>query len=54
MIDGYARDVTLRYTKNYGAKTIKLRVPSRKDEPDFWDSVMDFLKRPYRLVRPGP
>ncbi|WWC71011.1 uncharacterized protein I206_104964 [Kwoniella pini CBS 10737] len=49
--DGYARDVTLRYTKNFGAKTSKLRVPAKKDEPDWWEAVMGFLTRPYRLNR---
>ena len=43
--DGFARDVTLRYTKNFGAKTLKLRAPS-----DWWQGVMRFLERPYRLV----
>ncbi len=48
--DGYARDVTLRYTKTFGAKTAKLRVPTKKDEPDWWSDIMDFLARPNRLV----
>ncbi|WVQ73331.1 hypothetical protein IAR50_002899 [Cryptococcus sp. DSM 104548] len=50
--DGYARDVTLRYTKNFYAKTSKLRPPARPDEPDWWgQTVMGFLRRPYRLNR---
>ncbi|ODN81917.1 hypothetical protein L202_02261 [Cryptococcus amylolentus CBS 6039] len=50
--DGYARDVTLRYTKNFYAKTSKLRPPTRPDEADWWSqSVMGFLRRPYRLNR---
>ncbi|OCF37288.1 hypothetical protein I316_01197 [Kwoniella heveanensis BCC8398] len=49
--DGHARDVTLRYTKNFGAKTVKLRVPAKKDEPDWWETVMGFLQREYRLNR---
>lgn len=49
-VDGHARDVTLRYTRNFGAKTIKLRPPIRKDEPDWWATVVGFLERPYRLV----
>lgn len=48
--DGYAREVTLRYTKSFGAKTSKLRVPQRKDEPDWWEGVLGMLTRPYRLV----
>lgn len=50
--DGFARDVTLRYTKSFGAKTAKLRAPQRKDEPDWWEGVLGFLARPYRLVSP--
>ncbi|WVW84955.1 hypothetical protein I302_106991 [Kwoniella bestiolae CBS 10118] len=49
--DGFARDVTLRYTKNFGAKISKLRVPARKDEQEWWESTMGFLTRPYRLNR---
>ncbi|KAK4687165.1 xeroderma pigmentosum group C-complementing protein, partial [Tremellales sp. Uapishka_1] len=49
--DGYARDVTLRYARNFGAKTVKLRVPIKKDEPDWWGEIMGFLQRPYRLNR---
>ncbi|WWC88411.1 uncharacterized protein L201_003322 [Kwoniella dendrophila CBS 6074] len=49
--DGFARDVTLRYTKNFGAKISKLRVPAKKDEPDWWETVTGFLSRPYRLNR---
>lgn len=42
--------MTLRYTKNFGAKTAKLRVPTKKDEPDWWIDVMAILARPSRLV----
>ncbi|WVQ84392.1 hypothetical protein IAT38_006544 [Cryptococcus sp. DSM 104549] len=50
--DGYARDVTLRYTKNFYAKTSKMRVPAKPNEPDWWnDQIMGFLQRPYRLNR---
>lgn len=50
--DGYARDVTLRYTKNFYAKTSKLRVPAKPNEPQWWsDIVMGFLRRPYHLNR---
>jgi xeroderma pigmentosum group C-complementing protein len=48
--DGYAREVTLRYTKSFGAKTSKLRVPVKKDEPDWLDGLLGHLTRPYRLV----
>ncbi|WVR06564.1 hypothetical protein IAU60_003595 [Kwoniella sp. DSM 27419] len=49
--DGYARDVTMRYARNFGAKTSKLRVPVRKDEPDWWETITGFMQRPYRLNR---
>ncbi|CAD6566755.1 MAG: hypothetical protein TREMPRED_002955 [Tremellales sp. Tagirdzhanova-0007] len=49
--DGYGRDVTLRYTKNFGAKTAKLRVPARKDETEWWSDIMRFVARPNRLHR---
>ncbi|EIW67502.1 hypothetical protein TREMEDRAFT_33288, partial [Tremella mesenterica DSM 1558] len=49
--DGHARDVTLRYAKNFGAKTSKLRIPPKKDEEDWWNGVVRFLERPYRLKR---
>lgn len=48
--DGHARDVTVRYAKNFAAKTVKLRVPSRKDKEDWWERVLKMLQRPYRLV----
>lgn len=49
--DGYARDVTVRYAKTFGAKTSKLRVPVRKDGEDWWERVMKMVERPYRLQR---
>lgn len=48
--DGSAKDVTVRYAKNFGAKTIKLRVPVRKDE-DWWERMMTKVQRRYRLNR---
>lgn len=49
--DGYARDVTLRYARNFGAKTSKLRPPARTGESDWWSNVVSFLQRPIRLNR---
>lgn len=51
--DGHARDVTVRYAKNFASKTVKLRVPARKDKEDWWERVVNMLQRPYRLVRLG-
>jgi hypothetical protein len=48
--DGYAREVTVRYARNFAAKTMKLRVPVKKDQEDWWGRVMRILERPYRLV----
>ena len=49
--DGYARDVTVRYARNFAAKTMKLRVPVKKDHEDWWARVLKMLERPYRLHR---
>lgn len=49
--DGYARDVTLRYAKNFGAKTAKLRPPSKSGEPDWWSGIVAMLQRPVHLNR---
>lgn len=49
-LDGHARDVTVRYAKNFAAKTVKSRVPTRKDKEDWWERVLKMLQRPYRLV----
>lgn len=48
--DGYARDVTLRYTRNFAAKTCKLRPPARAGESDWWSDIVAFIQRPLRLV----
>lgn len=50
--DGYARDVTLRYAKNFGARTTKLRPPVRAGETeDWWTGIARFLHRPQTLNR---
>ncbi|GMK53781.1 hypothetical protein CspeluHIS016_0103670 [Cutaneotrichosporon spelunceum] len=49
--DGYARDVTLRYTRNFAAKTRKLRPPVKVGEQDWWSGITEFLQRPLRLNR---
>lgn len=48
--DGYARDVTLRYAKNFGARTSKLRPPSKPGDPAWWSDITRMLQRPQRLV----
>ncbi|CAE6347867.1 unnamed protein product [Rhizoctonia solani] len=53
--DGYARDVTARYAKNFGAHQARARAriaAGRKNgKVEWWDSVMRILKRPYALHR---
>ena len=48
--DHYARDVTPRYAKEYGAKVSKMR-HGGKGKKEWWEQVMRVLTRPYRLVR---
>lgn len=48
--DGYARDVTQRYAREFSTKTSKLRLGG-KGKKEWWDAVMSLLSRPYRLHR---
>ena len=47
--DGYARDVTPRYAKEYGAKTAKVQMGG-KGRKQWWEFVMATVTRPFRLV----
>jgi xeroderma pigmentosum group C-complementing protein len=47
--DGYARDVTPRYAKEYGAKVSKMR-QGGKGKKEWWEHVLRMFTRPYRLV----
>jgi xeroderma pigmentosum group C-complementing protein len=53
--DGYARDVTPRYAKDYGAKVAKAQEVggggSARRRKDWWEQILDLVRRPYRLVR---
>ena len=59
--DSFARDVTARYAKDYGAKVAKMQRSggvgnSRKE---WWEKIVAVVQRPYRLViqldqRPPP
>ncbi|KDQ62732.1 hypothetical protein JAAARDRAFT_190020 [Jaapia argillacea MUCL 33604] len=53
--DGYARDVTARYAKEYGARVLKAQVADGraggKARKAWWDRVCGMVKRPYRLNR---
>ncbi|KAL5520128.1 hypothetical protein ACEPAG_1788 [Sanghuangporus baumii] len=48
--DGYCRDVTARYARDYGTKTTKAQLGG-KGRKEWWESVMRLVTRPYRLVR---
>ena len=51
--DGYARDVTRRYAREYGSKVAKVQGGSAsggKARHAWWSRVVDIVKRPYRLV----
>ena len=56
--DGYARDVTRRYAKEYSAKVAKVQGGSSapniggggKGRQAWWSSVMNAIHRPFRLV----
>ncbi|KAI5119046.1 hypothetical protein M0805_005912 [Coniferiporia weirii] len=48
--DGYCRDVTPRYAKEYGTKTTKSQLAG-KGRKEWWEGVMSLVTRPYRLLR---
>jgi xeroderma pigmentosum group C-complementing protein len=47
--DNYVRDITPRYTKAFGARILKSRVPTRKGY-DWWEDTIAHFRRPYQLV----
>ncbi|CAG8611710.1 30724_t:CDS:2, partial [Racocetra persica] len=44
--DGYIKDVTRRYSAQWGARTRKLRIPE-KDGQNWWDETLAYFARPY-------
>ncbi|KAH8104624.1 Rad4-domain-containing protein [Cristinia sonorae] len=48
--DGYARDVTPRYAREYGAKVSKVQ-QGGKGRKQWWEMVLSSVTRPYRLNR---
>jgi xeroderma pigmentosum group C-complementing protein len=48
--DGYMRDVTPRYAKQYSAKVSKAQSGGR-GRREWWTQVMQMVIRPYKLVR---
>ncbi|KAG1763604.1 hypothetical protein EDD22DRAFT_1022198, partial [Suillus occidentalis] len=49
--DGYGRDVTARYAKDYTAKVAKVQGVGIGRRKEWWDSVVQLVTRPYRLQR---
>ena len=55
--DGYARDVTPRYAKDYGARVTKMQEvggsrAGGRQRRQWWERVIGIVRRPYRLVSP--
>ncbi|KAI0763653.1 hypothetical protein BD413DRAFT_495167 [Trametes elegans] len=48
--DGYARDVTPRYAREYGAKVAKVQ-QGGKGRREWWERILAIVRRPYRLQR---
>jgi xeroderma pigmentosum group C-complementing protein len=53
--DGYARDVTRRYAREYGAKVAKVQLgggagKGGRAKEVWWQGVLGAVTRPYRLV----
>ncbi|KAI0662018.1 hypothetical protein C8Q70DRAFT_909438 [Cubamyces menziesii] len=48
--DGYARDVTPRYAREYGAKVAKVQ-QGGKGRREWWERILRMVTRPYRLQR---
>ncbi|TFK87491.1 Rad4-domain-containing protein [Polyporus arcularius HHB13444] len=48
--DGYARDVTPRYAREYGAKVSKVQ-QGGKGRQEWWGRICKMVQRPYRLQR---
>jgi len=54
--DGYGRDVTARYARDYTAKVAKVQgaraSSGGRGRREWWERVIQVITRPYRLVRP--
>ena len=58
--DSYARDVTPRYAREYGAKVAKVQIGGgggrrtgnggKGKQQEWWEDVLEVVTRPYRLV----
>ena len=49
--DGYARDVTRRYAREYSTKVVKAQAGGGgRGRQLWWETVVQAISRPYRLV----
>ncbi|KAH9947442.1 Rad4-domain-containing protein [Amylocystis lapponica] len=48
--DGYARDVTPRYAREYGARVAKVQ-QGGKGRREWWERILGLVARPYKLHR---
>lgn len=48
--DGFVRDVTRRYAKEFNSKTLKARLSNRNGRKGWWDDVISMFTRKYELV----
>ncbi|KAL1924734.1 uncharacterized protein VTP21DRAFT_4388 [Calcarisporiella thermophila] len=48
--EGYARDVTRRYASQWGARTMRNRLPEKEGDA-WWREVMRGFEKPYKLPR---
>ncbi|KAG1728498.1 Rad4-domain-containing protein [Suillus paluster] len=49
--DGFGRDVTARYAKDYTAKVAKVQGVGIGRRKEWWDGIVRLVTRPYRLQR---
>lgn len=52
--DGYAKDVTRRYAREYGAKVSKMQIQAgsgARKRLEWWERITNLVRRPYQLVR---
>ncbi|CAO1625614.1 unnamed protein product [Parajaminaea phylloscopi] len=49
--DGYARDVTARYSKTLYSRISRMRPPATRKDGDWWEAIVQAMHRPQRLER---
>jgi len=48
--DGFGRDITARYAREYTAKISKVQAVGAVGRREWWARVVQSITRPYRLV----